>query len=293
MQHKTDFEHEMRLITNTEGVTRLLQKGMPIDFRNSAGNTLLMFIIKQMALTHLQSTNYTSIVSQLISLGADLNVRNLEGKTALGLAFECSTLTTVISLAESREKVLTRGAQEGELEELEEVLREKLESFHAKETSIVVRILLSNGAQFTRPEGEIFYNRLLMLNLNNHDHVYACLRIIESRFVYSDLNIYLERIDIIFAAQLEPMYTALREMNLFPDTISKLIAEYEDPIEHNYLMKSDIRRIFSSGQRPDTHTISAVLQRGLFRSPLALTSSNLVPETVSPSTQQGNGCAVS
>lgn len=84
MKSKHDFDQEIKEVKNVEDVTILLQKGMPIDYQDQNGNTLLMHVIHDMICVRdpqfaivfpgeeppTLNTNYTSIVAKLISLGA-------------------------------------------------------------------------------------------------------------------------------------------------------------------------------------------------------------------------------
>lgn len=284
MQSKIDF-----LLGINDDVTQLLKKGMPIDLKDDNGNTVLMIVVKVMAVLLISRRDYIGIVNQLISMGVDLNARNREGKTALSLAFECGALASAITTMKTRETVLAKASlEEDELEDIEEELREEIEYYHAKQTTQVITILLANNAHFTQEEGYAFYNKLLTLDLNN-EGIYTCLRMIEKRFAYPThhgypaLLAYLRNIDWILNTQRQPLYLALQATQFFADDVIKIITQYEDPLANNYLMKSDVQKIFSRGQCPGTETITAILQKGLFRSPVVQADSNPAPISNQPS----------
>ncbi|MBA2648695.1 MAG: hypothetical protein H0U75_03685 [Legionella sp.] len=228
-------EESFPTIHNSNDVTQLFQTGMPIDFQGKLGNTLLMTVIKDMSGGGVDG--YATVVTQLVSLGANLNLKNELGKTALSMAFEYSPLDSLAQLTNSLQEIKAkRTAQAGELEEIEEAIEHNINHSSLK----VIKILLENGASFSRMEGDNFYEKLLRIKLNN-PYVYTILNLINSRTYYSGLYGNLAELKDILDLQRMLVFFTIKKTNLFSEVIAHIISEYEFLIEKHTLTKDNIR----------------------------------------------------
>ncbi|MBA2649450.1 MAG: hypothetical protein H0U75_07635 [Legionella sp.] len=228
-------EESFPTIRNSNDVTQLLQTGMPIDFQGKLGNTLLMTVIKDMSGGGVDG--YATVITQLVSLGANLNLKNELGKTALSMAFEYSPLDSLTKLTNTLQEIKAkRTIQAGELEEIEEAIEQNINHSSLK----VIRILLENGASFSRVEGDRYYEKLLGIKLND-PYVYSILNLINSRTYYPCLYGNLAELKDILDLQRTLVFLTIKKTNLFPEVIAQIISEYEFLIEKHSLTKDDLR----------------------------------------------------
>ncbi|MBA2649399.1 MAG: hypothetical protein H0U75_07355 [Legionella sp.] len=246
MLSKLELNEKFRNVKNTNEVTQLLENGMPIDFQDNSGKTLLMKMVYYSNLYNNSGIKYAEIIAQLISLGANLNLRDKESNSALKLAFENGLLVTSLHLIESREKVKAQKVIELDaLNEIEEELKPRLMDYYSSDNAKIILMLLNNGAFFDYLDGVSYYETFLQLNQSNC-YVYSVLHAIHSRYHYTNLAIHLQNMDIVSDFQRKPLYGALQETNLFPDVICQLISQYCVHItdEANELSKEDVERMY-------------------------------------------------
>lgn len=261
MKNKHSFERDMMSVHNPDQAIRLLKKGMPIDFRDKDGNTLLMMIIQKRGDDSYSYYKYAESVALLISSGANVNISNLKGETALTLAFDYSRI--LYKITSNNKKRLTVGLLKNifypwALDKLDNKIIKRIKRFHLHQIGKIILMLLEAGAEFSEEQGRFFYQQLLQLNLNDY-YVYKILCAIKKRFSYPQLSEFLHNLDDIFEAVERPRYLALEETRVFPKEIAKLISEYDDEdVTHknyfgnNYLMQENVNIFFSSSKKRKT-----------------------------------------
>lgn len=179
------------------------------------------------------------------------------------------------------------------IKDMHEVKRQQLDEFYyIKQTSVNMRTLLAHGAYFTEEEGELFYRKLLRLNLTDYDDLYLCLRMIESRFVYSELSKCLEDVEMIFRTQRTSISLSIMMAIKLPEVIAKIISDHLDPLEKNYLMIDDVEEIMTQARPPCTDTITAVLKRGLFRQASEESKNEIAPQKSLIRAYMSSGCRI-